>query len=80
LGCYGTFALLPQIVDKVNLPVVAAGGIADAKTVAAAIKLGASAVQVGTAYLLCTEAKTRPIHREALKSSAYFQASLLEEL
>ena len=66
----GTFVLLPQIVEKVNLPVIATGGIADAKTVAAALSLGASAVQVGTAYLLCTEAKTRKLHREALKSDA----------
>ena len=66
----GTFALLPQIVEKVDLPVIAAGGIANAKTVAAALSLGASAVQVGTAYLLCTEAKTRKFHREALKSDA----------
>ncbi len=66
----GTFALLPQIVDKVGLPVIAAGGIADAKGVAAALALGAIAAQVGTAYLLCPEATTRPIHRAALKSKA----------
>ena len=54
----GTIALLPQIVDAVKLPVIAAGGIADAKGVAAAFALGAAAVQVGTAYLLCPEATT----------------------
>ncbi|MEM7115724.1 MAG: nitronate monooxygenase [Chloroflexota bacterium] len=64
----GTFALLPQIVDRVSVPVVAAGGIADAKTVAGALALGAAAVQVGTAYLLCHEAKTSKLHRDALQS------------
>lgn len=64
----GTFALLPQIVQKVSLPVIAAGGIADAKGVRAVLDLGAVAAQVGTAYLLCDEAKTRKVHRQALKS------------
>lgn len=66
----GTFSLLPQVVKKVKLPVIAAGGIADAAGVAAAISLGASAVQVGTAYLLCTETNTSKIHRAAIKSDA----------
>jgi nitronate monooxygenase len=66
----GTFALLPQIVRAVNVPVIAAGGIADAAGVAAAMALGAAGVQVGTAYLLCTEATTSPIHRVALQSDA----------
>lgn len=66
----GTFALLPQIVQAVRVPVIAAGGICDARGVAAALSLGAAAVQVGTAYLLCTEATTTPIHRAALKSPA----------
>ena len=65
----GTFALLPQIVNAVKIPVVAAGGIADAAGVKAALALGASAVQVGTAYLLCYEATTSPLHRAALKKS-----------
>ena len=65
-----TFALLPQIVRAVNVPVIAAGGIADATGVAAAIKLGAAGVQVGTAYLLCPEATTSQVHRAALKSDA----------
>lgn len=64
----GTFALLPQIVDAVKIPVIAAGGIANAEGVAAAMALGAAAVQVGTAYMLCPEAKTSAIHRAALKS------------
>lgn len=66
----GTFALVPQVVDAVKVPVVAAGGIADARGVAAAIALGASAVQVGTAFLLCPEATTSAVHRAALKSEA----------
>jgi nitronate monooxygenase len=66
----GTFALLPQIVQAVTVPVIAAGGIADAKGVAAAMKLGAAAVQVGTAYLLCPECTTSTVHRGALKSEA----------
>jgi nitronate monooxygenase len=64
----GTFALLPQVVRAVRLPVIAAGGIADAAGVAAAMALGAAAVQVGTAYLLCPEATTSKVHRAALKS------------
>ena len=63
----GTFALLPQVVAAVKVPVIAAGGIADAKGVKAAMALGAAAAQVGTAYLLCPEATTSAIHRAALK-------------
>jgi nitronate monooxygenase len=66
----GTFALLPQIVQAVRLPVIAAGGIADAQGVAAALALGAAGVQVGTAYLLCPETQTSVVHRAALKSAA----------
>jgi nitronate monooxygenase len=66
----GTFALVPQIVAAVRVPVIAAGGIADARGVEAAMRLGAAGVQVGTAYLLCPEAQTTRIHREALKSEA----------
>jgi nitronate monooxygenase len=62
----GTFALLPQVVRAVRVPVVAAGGIADAQGVAAALALGAAGVQVGTAYLLCPEANTSALHRAAL--------------
>jgi nitronate monooxygenase len=64
----GTMALVPQIVESVKTPVIAAGGISDARGVAAAVALGAAGVQVGTAYLLCPEATTSPIHRAALKS------------
>lgn len=66
----GTFALLPQVARAVKVPVIAAGGIADARGVAAAMALGAAGVQVGTAYLLCPEATTSAIHRAALKSEA----------
>jgi nitronate monooxygenase len=66
----GTMALLPQIVKAVSVPVIAAGGIADAKGVAAALAFGAAAVQVGTAYLLCPEALTGAAHRSALASEA----------
>ena len=65
----GTFALLPQIVQAVKIPVIAAGGITDAAGVKAALALGAAAVQIGTAYLLCDEATTSPLHRTALKSA-----------
>jgi nitronate monooxygenase len=66
----GTLALVPQVVDAVKVPVIAAGGIADARAVAAAMALGASGVQVGTAYLLCPEASTSAVHRAALASDA----------
>ena len=62
----GLFSLLPQVVDAVRLPVVAAGGVADGRTAAAAFMLGASAVQLGTAFLLCEEADVRDAHRAAL--------------
>jgi nitronate monooxygenase len=65
----GSFALLPQVVRAVRVPVIAAGGIADAAGVAAAFALGASAVQVGTAFLLCPEASTGPHHRAALAAA-----------
>lgn len=64
----GTLALVRGIVRAVHLPVIAAGGIADAEGVAAARALGAAGVQVGTAYLLCPEATTSAVHRAALKS------------
>lgn len=66
----GTFALVPQIVREVKVPVIAAGGIADRKGVVAALALGAAGVQIGTAYLLCPEATTSPVYRAALRSEA----------
>ncbi|PJI40175.1 nitronate monooxygenase [Ferrovibrio sp.] len=65
----GLFALLPQVVDAVKVPVIAAGGISDARGIVAAMALGASAVQIGTAYLLSPEATITPWHRAALKNS-----------
>jgi nitronate monooxygenase len=64
----GTLALVPQVVDAVEVPVVAAGGIADGRGIAAAFALGAAAVQLGTAYLFCPEAKVSAPHRAALRS------------
>jgi nitronate monooxygenase len=72
----GTFALVPQIVRAVNRPVIAAGGVADAAGVAAALALGAAGVQVGTAYLLCPEATTSAVHRAALQSDAACRTAL----
>jgi nitronate monooxygenase len=65
----GTMALVPQVVDAVDVPVIAAGGIADARGVAAAFMLGASAVQVGTAYLRCPDSGISDVHREALRAA-----------
>ena len=62
----GLFALLPQVADAVKLPVVAAGGVADGRGIAAAFALGASAVQIGTAYLFTPEATISEMHRSAL--------------
>lgn len=62
----GLFALLPQVVDAVRVPVIAAGGIGDARGIVAAFALGASAVQLGTAYLFCPEATLSAAHRAAL--------------
>lgn len=66
----GTLALLQQVLGAVDVPVIAAGGIADSTGVAAAMALGAAAVQVGTAYLLCPEATPSLVHRAALKGAA----------
>ncbi|MDH1572017.1 MULTISPECIES: NAD(P)H-dependent flavin oxidoreductase [Pseudomonas] len=65
----GTFALVPQVADAVDLPVIAAGGIADHRGLVAALALGASAVQIGTAYLFCPQAKVSAAHRRALDSA-----------
>jgi nitronate monooxygenase len=65
----GTMALVPQVTDAVKVPVIAAGGIADARGIVAAFALGAAAVQMGTAYLLCPEAKTTPVYHQALKNA-----------
>jgi nitronate monooxygenase len=65
----GLFALLPQVARAVRVPVVAAGGIADGQSIAAALVLGASGVQLGTAFLRCPEASVHPEHRAALASA-----------
>lgn len=72
----GTFALVPQMADAVKTPVIAAGGIADHRGLNAALALGASAVQVGTAYLFCPEAKVSPAHRRALGSASASDTAL----
>jgi nitronate monooxygenase len=72
----GTFALLPQVTKAVRVPVIAAGGIADARGVRTALELGAAAVQLGTSYLLCPEATTSAIHRAALQSEAAQRTAL----
>jgi nitronate monooxygenase len=62
----GNFALIPQVVDEVRVPVVAAGGIADGRGIAAALTLGAQGVQIGTAFLACEESGANPMHRKLL--------------
>lgn len=72
----GTFALVPQVVDAVQVPVIAAGAIGDARGIVAALALGAGAVQIGTAYLLTPEATISPVHRAALKAAREDQTVL----
>ena len=72
----GTFALVPQIVQAVKVPVIAAGGINDAIGVQAALALGAIAVQIGTGYLLCPETTITAVHRAALKSEGIRHTAL----
>lgn len=72
----GTFALVPQVVDAVRLPVIAAGGVGDARGIVAALALGAAGVQIGTAYLLSPESTISPIYRAALKAAREDQTVL----
>ncbi|QQZ39755.1 nitronate monooxygenase [Pseudomonas sp. SK3(2021)] len=72
----GTMALVPQIVDAVQVPVIAAGGIGDARGIVAAFALGASAVQLGTAYLFTPEAKVSAAHHQALRTAKDSQTAL----
>jgi len=65
----GTMALVPQVVDAVKVPVIAAGGIGDGRGIVAALALGAAGIQIGTAFMLSPEAKTSPMHRTALKQA-----------
>ncbi|MEQ8267403.1 MAG: nitronate monooxygenase [Parvibaculum sp.] len=70
LGTVGTMALVPQVVDAVSVPVIAAGGIGDQRGIAAAFMLGAAGVQLGTAYLVCPESNVHPVHRKALAEAS----------
>jgi nitronate monooxygenase len=72
----GTLSLVPQVVDTVKAPVVAAGGMADGRGIAAALKLGASAAQIGTAFLACEESNAAPLHRDKLFSADARRTSL----
>jgi nitronate monooxygenase len=72
----GTMALVPQVVDAVRLPVVAAGGIGDARGIVAAFALGAEGVQMGTAFLACEESGANTLHRKALLSGQAKQTAL----
>jgi nitronate monooxygenase len=69
-GLVGTMALVPQIVDAVHVPVIAAGGIGDGRGLAAAFALGASGAQLGTAFLGCPEATVSPLYRAQLRGAA----------
>ena len=64
----GTFSLVPQVADAVSIPVVAAGGITDARGIVAAFALGAEGVQIGTAFLACEESGASAVHRKAILS------------
>jgi nitronate monooxygenase len=70
IGTVGTMALVPQVADAVTVPVIAAGGIADGRGIAAAFALGASGVQIGTAFLSCPESGVDPAYRAALLEGA----------
>jgi len=72
----GTFALVPQVVDAVKIPVIAAGGIADGRGIAAAFALGAAGVQIGTAYLFTPESLISDLHRAALRDARDNQTAL----
>lgn len=72
----GTLSLVPQVVDAVNVPVIAAGGIADGRGIAAALLLGAQGVQIGTAFLACNESGASALHREKLFSTGPTETAL----
>src|SRR6202042_3993134 len=72
----GTISLVPQVVDAVKIPVVAAGGIADARGIVAGFALGAEGVQMGTVFLACEESGASALHREAILSGKANRTSL----
>jgi nitronate monooxygenase len=72
----GTISLVPQVVDAVGIPVAAAGGIADARGIAAAFALGAEGVQMGTVFLACEESGASSLHRDAILSGKASRTSL----
>jgi NAD(P)H-dependent flavin oxidoreductase YrpB (nitropropane dioxygenase family) len=76
----GTFSLVPQIADVVNVPVIAAGGIADARGVIAALALGAEAVQMGTVFLSCEESGASLLHRQVLRGKTFLSRKWAKEL
>jgi nitronate monooxygenase len=69
-GPVGTLALIPQVADAVDVPVIAAGGIGDGRGLAAALALGAAGAQIGTAFLGCPKAGIHPLYRDALRSAS----------
>jgi nitronate monooxygenase len=75
-GPVGTLALVPQVVDAVDVPVIAAGGIGDGRGLAAALVLGAAGAQLGTAFLACPETVVHPLHRAALRAARAEQTTL----
>jgi nitronate monooxygenase len=75
-GPVGTLALVPQVVDAVDVPVIAAGGIADGRGLAAALALGAAGTQIGTAFLACPETEVQPLHRAALRAAKAEDAAI----
>jgi nitronate monooxygenase len=72
----GTLALVPQVVDSVKTPVIAAGGLVDSRGLAAVLRLGVAAAQLGTAFLACEESNAAPLHRQVLFSDAARRTSL----
>jgi nitronate monooxygenase len=78
LPLIGTIALVPQVVDAVDVPVIAAGGIGDGRGIAAVLALGACAAQIGTSFLRATEAGTAQAYREALRGSSAAQTIITE--
>jgi nitronate monooxygenase len=73
----GTFSLVPQVADAVRTPILAAGGIADGRGIAAALALGAHGVQIGTAFLACDESNAPPAHRAALRNAGHGPPTVL---